>query len=498
MRNSEVTLKREKYYKWNFYGKWSDEDDKNKENEKISKRKNKREALYEDEELDSLFSFILFFFFSFLFIYISFHHFFQYHHAKLYVKTFQLKGRESQILFQHTPLFLMYVLRFSFHFSVLILTLANHPTLQAKILTSSVSHFYLSLFPDCIIWFQILPNLCLLFVMGSAFIPLRLCLMLQYLIPTCLAPQNYPSLLLAQIPWMKKFSNNVSAEWVYTTNTNILSPQGITVTKCTQSNLKNPYESQYKLTSDPSEKNPHHMPPHANSNLKNYHSCTTFLTGNLVKDITLGKKMDKKPQAKWDLTQVYIHIIYYIIHHMVHIAGEISIYPLTRDVFLSSFDILYNSDTNISEIECCDYVLTVVLRAEILPCHHNIQPHVTVTGQQLQACGSLGRFKDRLGGEWKQHWLIFGGVKRENWLAEEICLAFQALACVFMGGCLTRQLTQTKDLFLIQLSHCSNIMNCTEKVWLAKRFSGLIEPMDAEWCLVDYFFHISNGCGLKN
>ncbi|KNZ59742.1 hypothetical protein VP01_166g4 [Puccinia sorghi] len=47
---------------------------------------------------------------------------------------------------------------------LLSLTLANHSTLQEKILKSSLSHFDLSLFPDCIIWFQRLPHLCLLFV----------------------------------------------------------------------------------------------------------------------------------------------------------------------------------------------------------------------------------------------------------------------------------------------------------------------------------------------
>ncbi|KNZ57255.1 hypothetical protein VP01_219g1 [Puccinia sorghi] len=63
------------------------------------------------------------------------------------------------------PLFLMYVLRFSFHLSFLLsLTLANQLTLQANILKSSVSHFHLDLFPDCIIWFQRLHHLLLLFV----------------------------------------------------------------------------------------------------------------------------------------------------------------------------------------------------------------------------------------------------------------------------------------------------------------------------------------------
>ncbi|KNZ58153.1 hypothetical protein VP01_1988g4 [Puccinia sorghi] len=52
-----------------------------------------------------------------------------------------------------TPLFLMYVLRVSCHLSFLLnLTLANQLNLQENILKSSLSHFYLSLFPDCIIW----------------------------------------------------------------------------------------------------------------------------------------------------------------------------------------------------------------------------------------------------------------------------------------------------------------------------------------------------------
>ncbi|KNZ44084.1 hypothetical protein VP01_951g4 [Puccinia sorghi] len=59
----------------------------------------------------------------------------------------------------------------SFSSCFLSLTLANQLTFQANILKSSVSH-YISLFPDCIIWFQRLPHLCLLFFIFRNYIPL--------------------------------------------------------------------------------------------------------------------------------------------------------------------------------------------------------------------------------------------------------------------------------------------------------------------------------------
>ncbi|KNZ64110.1 uncharacterized protein VP01_1065g7 [Puccinia sorghi] len=62
-----------------------------------------------------------------------------------------------------TPLFLMCVLIFSFHFSFLLsLTLTNQLTLQEKILKSSVNDFYLSLFPSCIILFQRITHICII------------------------------------------------------------------------------------------------------------------------------------------------------------------------------------------------------------------------------------------------------------------------------------------------------------------------------------------------
>ncbi|KNZ64430.1 hypothetical protein VP01_102g1 [Puccinia sorghi] len=63
-------------------------------------------------------------------------------------------------------------------------------------------------------------------------------------------------------------------------------------------------------------------------------------------------------------------------------------------------------------------------------------------------------------------------------------------------------LPSSSALFLIQLSHCSNIMKCTIKKsfgWLTNFYwwscraesglSGVIETIDAEWCLLDYCFH---------
>ncbi|KNZ55625.1 hypothetical protein VP01_2629g3 [Puccinia sorghi] len=85
------------------------------------------------------------------------------HHAKFDVKKYQT----FLSLVSQAPFFcgLSQVLvgiddAYTFFLS---LTLANKLILKANILKLIFSHFYLSLFPDCIIWFQRLSHLCLLF-----------------------------------------------------------------------------------------------------------------------------------------------------------------------------------------------------------------------------------------------------------------------------------------------------------------------------------------------
>ncbi|KNZ52652.1 hypothetical protein VP01_3490g3 [Puccinia sorghi] len=66
-----------------------------------------------------------------------------------------------------TPLFLMYVLRFYFNLWVKppsALGLLRYRQIISPPQQLLADHFYLYLFPDCIIWFQRLPNPCILFV----------------------------------------------------------------------------------------------------------------------------------------------------------------------------------------------------------------------------------------------------------------------------------------------------------------------------------------------
>ncbi|KNZ57530.1 hypothetical protein VP01_2136g1 [Puccinia sorghi] len=119
-------------------------------------------------------------------------------------------------------------------------------------------------------------------------------------------------------------------------------------------------------------------------------------------------------------------------------------------------------------------VLLGVSKAVSLPCHHDVQPCIMVTRCQLQAEGhsSLGRFRDRLGGEWQREWLIFQGGKRADWLADVNLLSFQALFCVFVGVCL-RDPSATnshKPRFYFLFCFPTTVIKTYAKVWLATKF----------------------------
>ncbi|KNZ51712.1 hypothetical protein VP01_384g1 [Puccinia sorghi] len=104
---------------------------------------------------------------------------------------------------------------------------------EAQWMSHGVSHFYLSLFPECIIWFQRLPHLFCLFVMCRYYD--------SHPIPSILSEDIFQS---HNLGWMR-FLINFSTAWFYKTNTKLLSPQGSTIAKCTQCNLKHPSGSQY-------------------------------------------------------------------------------------------------------------------------------------------------------------------------------------------------------------------------------------------------------------
>ncbi|KNZ46220.1 hypothetical protein VP01_745g1 [Puccinia sorghi] len=68
-------------------------------------------------------------------------------------------------------------------------------------------------------------------------------------------------------------------------------------------------------------------------------------------------------------------------------------------------------------------------------------------------------------------WLIFQGGKVEDWLAEDICLSFQALVFVVVCGCLI----DPPDFICFQLSHCNEELNQVIKTYakflLANKFA---------------------------
>ncbi|KNZ53593.1 hypothetical protein VP01_3193g1 [Puccinia sorghi] len=126
-------------------------------------------------------------------------------------------------------------------------------------------------------------------------------------------------------------------------------------------------------------------------------------------------------------------------------------------------------------------VICGIAKAVSLPCHHNVQPYIMVTGHKLQAEGlhlcHLSKQKIK-------------NSTQEIWLAEDILLTLQALVFVFVGGCLRRDLLANDSPKPSQAAELNKVIKtyCVGFVKLPQLgLSGVIEPIDSEWCLQGFY-----------
>ncbi|KNZ60742.1 putative signal peptide protein [Puccinia sorghi] len=156
-----------------------------------------------------------------------------------------------------------------------------------------------------------------------------------------------------------------------------------------------------------------------------------------------------------------------ILHKFRLIFGELAPkFTLFHVVRLSKPPARQNKPLAMMESQCFDSVLTFVMRAVSLPCHHKIRLYVMVTRSEL----ALADLKTGLGESGS------GSVSSSEEKKNRIGL--QRIFEMHLPG------TQTKVLLCFQLSHWTNIMNCTVKlveiqaselnqvnIWCATKFS---------------------------